>query len=208
MNEIPPELQKYVEILSSHGGVWIYLSVTFFMIIEYVFPPFPGDIAIFSAGFIAGTGSASLTLVLIMAFIGSCIGLSVVYAVGQKYGRSLVEKNKIRYLNHTLLEKTEAWYSKVGEKLLLVSKFLPGVRFALVFFSGLANIPFRRAFTLTAISCLVWNTIVIIMGFYLQKNIQATLGYLSTYRLVVFIALIVIAVIWITIYILGRRRSA
>jgi len=177
MSDIPPELQKYVEILSSHGGIWIYLSVTFFMILEYIFPPFPGDVAIFSAGFIAATGSASLILVLITAFIGSCVGLTIVYIVGRKYGRKIVEQNKIKYINHSLLEKTEAWYSKIGEKLLLVSKFLPGVRFALVFFAGIANIPFKRAFTFTAISCIVWNSMVIFLGFYLQKNIQPALTF-------------------------------
>jgi len=207
MNNIPPELHKYVEILLSHGGLWIYLIVAFSMFFEYVFPPFPGDVAIFSAGFIAGDGSASVMIVLISALLGSIAGLTVVYVVGRKYGRAILSRRKIWFINQSLITKTENWYTRVGAKLLLFSKFLPGVRFALVFFSGIAAVPFKKALTLTAISCLIWNSMVILLAFYLQRNIQSVYRILSTYRIIIPLILLFIILVWI-IKILAKRRQA
>ena len=58
MNNIPPEMQKWVDIFLSNGGIWIYLIVTGIMFFEYIFPPTPGDVVIFSAGFLSGEGGA------------------------------------------------------------------------------------------------------------------------------------------------------
>ncbi len=197
MNELPPEIQRYAEYLTIHGGIWIYFGAMFAMFFEYVFPPFPGDVAIFAAGFISGQRGALLPVVLIAAFAGSMLGVAIVYWAGKKYGRRIIESEKIWFLNRKLILRTELWYKKVGEKLLIFSKFLPGVRFALVFFAGIANVPFRRAMIFTAISCAVWNSMVIMLAYYMRRNLDYIYEIFSTYRYVVMVVLIVIILSWI-----------
>lgn len=208
MNSIPPEIQKWVEIFLSDGGIWIYLIVTGIMFFEYVFPPTPGDVVIFSAGFLCGEGGASLAIVLFCAYLGSALGLTVVYFVGQKYGRRIIDSGKLKFINRQTLTKTEGLYSKSGSKLLMISKFLPGVRFALVFFSGLANLDYRKAFLFTSISCVIWNSMVILLAFFLRKKIDIVLKVLSTYSMIVFVSVIAAVVIWITWKIYKWRKSA
>lgn len=207
MNNIPPEMQKWVEIFLSDGGIWVYLVVAGIMLIEYVFPPTPGDVVIFSAGFLCGDGRASLFVVLLCAYLGSAIGLSIVFAVGKKYGRNLFESGKLKFLKTSMRDKTEALFQKSGSKLLLISKFLPGVRFALVFFAGLADISFKKAFVLTSISCLIWNSLIILMAFYLQKNLELILKVLSMYSAAVLIVVLGGIIAWVAVKIYKRRIS-
>lgn len=208
MNDLPPEMQKYVELLLSHGGVWVYFLAGIAMLIEYVFPIFPGDVAIFAAGFVSGDSRSNLIIVLISAYIGSAIGFTLVYLAGKHYGRRIIASEKIRYINRRLLERTESWYKKYGSKLLIVSKYLPGIRFALVFFSGVADMDFRKVFVYTSISCLIWNSMVILLAYYLQQNIGEVYEVLTTYSSVVLYILIGIAIIWSARWFYLRRRKA
>jgi membrane protein DedA with SNARE-associated domain len=205
MSEIFPDLQHWVDILMSYGGWWVYLMVAGAMFIEYVFPIFPGDVAIFAAGFLSGGPHVSLIIVLFSAYVGSAIGLSVVFLVGRKYGRRILKSEKIWFLNSKLLYRTEIWYKKYGKRILIFSKFLPGIRFALVFFAGIAEMPFKKAFIYISISCLIWNSMIILLAHYLQQNLQEVYRILSTYTNVVFIIVIVIILLWIARYYFKRR---
>jgi membrane-associated protein len=172
-----------------------------------VFPFFPGDVAIFAAGFISGDDRSDVIIVLISAYIGSAIGLTLVYLAGKKYGRRIIASNKIKYINRDLLARTEAWYKRYGSKLLIVSKYLPGIRFALVFFSGVADMQFKKVFIYTSISCLIWNSMVILLAYYLRQNIGEVYKVLSTYSNVILYILILLAIIWIVKTVLKRRGS-
>ena len=205
MSDIFPDLQHWVDIFLSYGGWWIYLMVVAAMFIEYVFPIFPGDVAIFAAGFLSGGGEVSLILILISAFVGSVLGLSAVYYVGHKYGRRILESKKIWFMNDQLLMRTEAWYKKIGQKLLVISKFLPGIRFALVFFAGIAEVPFKKALILTSISCIVWNSMIILLAHYLQQNLDKVLKIFATYSNVMLIIIVIIILWWIVRYFQKRR---
>jgi membrane protein DedA with SNARE-associated domain len=207
MSNLPPELQRPVEVLLSHGGLWVYLLVVAAMTIEYVFPPFPGDVAIFAAGFISGEEGMSVILVIIGAMLGSFIGITIVYWVGNRYGRKLIEWKRLWFLNSNLLKKTEAWYQKVGEKLLIVSKYLPGVRFALVFFAGIANVDFKKALIFTMISCLIWNSMVILLAYFLRENLSYVYNVLTTYSNVVFIIILAVVIFWLVRFLWKRRQS-
>ena len=206
MNNIPPEMQKWVDIFLSNGGIWIYLIVTGIMFFEYIFPPTPGDVVIFSAGFLSGEGGASLIIVLLCAYVGSAIGLTIVYFVGIKYGRRIIDSGRLKFINHRTLEKTESLYGRSGGKLLLISKFLPGIRFALVFFSGLANLDFKKVYVFTSISCIIWNSMIILLAYFLQQRIDIILKALSTYSTVVFIILVAVLIGWIVWKVFRWRR--
>jgi len=206
MSELPSDLDKCVNLLLSHGGLWIYLLVALSMILEYIFPPYPGDVAIFAGGYISAAHNVSIIAILIMAYIGSVIGFSLVYFIGKRSGRALIASNRIKFISPGLIERSEKWYKKVGEKLLIVSKFLPGLRFVLVFFSGIANVNFKKAFIFISISCLVWNSMVILLAFNLQKNINKVYGVLSTYRDIVLAVIIILALFYLSRYFANRRR--
>lgn len=207
MSNLPPELQRSVEVLLSHGGLWVYLLVIAAMTIEYVFPPFPGDVAIFAAGFISGEEGMSVILVIAAAMLGSFIGITVVYWVGNRYGRKIIESKKLWFLNSNLLKKTEAWYKRVGERLLIISKYLPGVRFALVFFAGIANVDFKKALIFTLISCLIWNSMVILLAYFLRENLSYVYNILTTYSNIVFGIILGLIIFWLVRFLLRRRQS-
>jgi membrane protein DedA with SNARE-associated domain len=207
MSSLPPEVHRSVEVLLSHGGLWLYLMVIVAMTVEYVFPPFPGDVVIFAGGFLSGEEGISVILVIAASLVGSIIGIIVVYWAGNRYGRRIIESKKIWFLNSSLLKKSEAWYRKVGEKLLLMSKYLPGVRFALVFFAGIANVDFKKALSFTLISCLIWNSMVILLAYYLRENLAYVYKVLTTYSNIVFGIILAIVIVWLVRFFWKRRQS-
>ena len=88
----------------------------------------------------------------------------------------------------------------------MISKFLPGIRFALVFFSGLANLDFKKVYVFTSISCIIWNSMIILLAYFLQQRIDIILKALSTYSTVVFIILVAVLIGWIVWKVFRWRR--
>ncbi|PQP83465.1 DedA family protein [Paenibacillus sp. PCH8] len=152
-------LEKVQHLFGSYG-----YSVLFFgLLLEFIALPFPGETTMAYGGYLSYTGKLNFSVLLILAFLGTTIGMTITYFIGAKAGLPFIMRyGKWFLLKQDKLDKTQKWFAKYGNGLIFIGYFIPGVRHFTGYFAGIAAVPFRK-FALYAYSgALFW--VVLFLG--------------------------------------------
>lgn len=189
--------EDFLKLAVALGPFWFYLFIFLSGVLENLFPPYPGDTVTFIGGYLAGTGLLTFSLVFFSASLGCLAGVMILYALGKNKGRGIFLKNKGVVFNKTQLEKVENWFKRYGEKVLLLSRFLPGVRSVVALTAGVGNVKLQKMTGYTLISILLWNSIILFSAFKIQENWREILGMIQVYNKVVLTVVILIIIAWL-----------
>jgi membrane protein DedA with SNARE-associated domain len=198
-------VEEIITFLRSVDPIFIYIAVFGIAFIENIFPPFPSDVIVAFSGALSVVASLSLPIVIVCAVAGSTSGFIVMYFIGKFAGDKILEKGKIKFISKEAVLTVERWFQKYGYWLIVANRFLAGTRAIISFFAGMSELDLKRTAILSAISALVWNLILIFVGFYVGHNLSKISEYISTYNKVVFGILILVALIYL-IKILMKRN--
>ncbi len=196
---------ELLNFISSHGVLWIYFFLFISAIIETIFPPYPGDTVTFMGGYLVSSKVLSLPLAFFIPCAGSLCGALALYYLGMKKGRKLFEKDKGKILNRTQLNRIENWFRKYGGKVILVSRFIAGVRSGIAIAAGLGKIELWKMTIYSLISIFAWNGFIISLGALTHQNWQKLYKFLSLYNRFIFIAVVLIFIFWLIRIV--RKRS-
>jgi membrane protein DedA with SNARE-associated domain len=199
-------VEEIITFLRSVDPIFIYIAVFGIAFIENIFPPFPSDVIVAFSGALSVVASLSLPIVIVCAVAGSTSGFIVMYFIGKFAGDKILEKGKIKFISKEAVFTVERWFQKYGYWLIIANRFLAGTRAIISFFAGMSELDLKRTAILSAISALVWNLILIFVGFYVGHNLSKISEYISTYNKVVFGILILVALIYL-IKILMKRNA-
>ena len=203
-------MTEWIDTLLAQAGPWLLPLLGVFSFVEYVFPPFPGDLAMVIGAFIAVHGGLSPPLLVLVATLGSVLGSAVDYAFG------LWLKHRIDHSTHSWvhrmlppdkLERMEAQYRRWGVWLILVNRFLPGTRAFIFVFAGVSEVPLVRTLGVGALSAVAWNALLISIGFKVGENREAMLAAVGRVQMTMLIAVGVVALISLAVYLWHRRRK-
>jgi membrane protein DedA with SNARE-associated domain len=142
-----------------------YIVLFIALMLEMIAFPLPGEVLMGYSGFLVYQGHLNWVLSIIIAGIGASIGMTLSYWIGSKLGTPFFMKHGHRFhMGPERMEKTSRWFSKHGNKLLIIAYFIPGIRHITGYFSGITRIPFRT-FALFAYSgAFLWVTVFISLG--------------------------------------------
>lgn len=152
-----------------------YFYVTLLMAVESSFIPFPSEVVVPPAGYMAAEGSMNIALVVVFATLGSLIGAIVNYVISLYLGRPLVYKfadSKIGHLcllNRKKVEQAEAYFDNHGVVATLIGRLVPGIRQLISIPAGLAKMNFFKFCLYTTLGAGVWNVILAMIGYYLHS---------------------------------------
>lgn len=152
-----------------------YFYVTLLMAVESSFIPFPSEVVVPPAGYMAAEGSMNIALVVVFATLGSLIGAIVNYVISLYLGRPLVYKfadSKIGHLcllNRKKVEQAEAYFDNHGIVATLIGRLVPGIRQLISIPAGLAKMNFFKFCLYTTLGAGVWNVILAMIGYYLHS---------------------------------------
>lgn len=174
-------------------------------LVEYVFPPFPGDMLTVFGGVLVGAYQWSFVLVFASVTMGSVLGGLMTFALGRR-----LQKRRAPELSKgtSRLARLVNRFGKHGTIYVLLNRFLPGVRPLLFVAAGLAGMSTTRVFILSSISAAFWNALLIFAGMSVGNNLAQIEYWLKTYSLVVWALLLLIALLWIARRLYRGRRSA
>lgn len=161
-------------------------------LLEYVFPPFPGDTVTLLGGAYAASGERPVLLVLVALTAGSLTGIAVTWRVGLALGGRLATwppERLVFGLPAGKLQQAQALMRTRGAWLLVVNRFLPSFRAVLFVAAGASGIPLGRALLLGGASALAWNALLVSVGVTVGQNAQRIDTFFSTYRQAAFLAL-------------------
>lgn len=183
------------DLVTGHSALWVYLFVLFSMTLENFFPPYPGDTVVFISAVYASAGHASLPIIYVLSIVGTMISVMALYYIGGRQGRAVFTRSKLRLINVSRLERIERWFDRWGDKMLLASRYLTGVRAALALFAGVGAVRPWKMFTYSLISTCTWSFLVIYLGYVLRRDWHRIDSIFSTYSLLTYVAMGVVLVV-------------
>lgn len=187
--------------------IWIYILLFAFAYVENIFPPSPSDIVIVIGGSLIGTGSLSFVPALVFSTGGSAAGFLTAFALGWQFDKKLIHAGKLKFINIQSVDKVENAFQKYGYYLIIANRFLPGTRAVISFFAGMSRLNIHVTILLSALSSLLWNSILLYLGMVFGKNVAIVDKYLGTYSNIVIIISVVIVLFFLSKFLLIKKKK-
>lgn len=191
-----------INLASNYGPFWFYVILFSSNVIENLFPPYPGDTVILIGGYLASVGKISFLGVFFTSLFGCLTGALILYSLGKRKGRKIFGKGKI--LNPALLSKIEVWFDRYGEKVILASRFLTGIRSGVALFAGVGNVRLEKMIIYSSISIALWNGLLIYLAVGLHKNWQNLYEFFVIYNRII-LGLFILGLVIILAILLKKR---
>jgi membrane-associated protein len=106
------------------------------------------------------------------------------------------------------LARFEASYRRWGVGLLLLNRFLPGIRAFIFVAAGASGIPLRKVLLAGALSAAVWNAILLAAGATLAENVDDLVRLFGRYTRVAWVVLALAGLAAVAVLLVRRRRAA
>jgi membrane protein DedA with SNARE-associated domain len=123
-----------------------YLTIFLFVVLTGCGLPLPEEIAIVSAGVLSAVGQLHPLPAFGACLLGAVVGDAIMYAIGYHFGHNLIALHP--KLGKWMGARQEPRYEQAilrhGFKVMLLSRFMVGVRGPVYLAAGVARIPFRR----------------------------------------------------------------
>jgi membrane-associated protein len=128
----------------------------------------PGDTLLFTAGFLAQTGTLNVNvhLLVFLFFLAAIAGDNLGYLIGQRYGRRLFSKPTSLIFNKDNLAKAEWFYEKYGAIVVMIARFVPVLRTFGPVVAGLSSMSYRSFLMYDVIGGLLWASSITYLGYF------------------------------------------
>ena len=184
-----------------------YTGIISLMFLESSFFPFPSEVVMPPAGYLAWKGEMSLPLVLISGIAGSLLGALFNYWLAVKLGRPfLLKYGKYFFISPESINKADDFFSKHGHVSTLVGRLLPVIRQYISLPAGIARMPMRTFMLFTTIGAGAWVVVLTFAGYLLGEHQNLLKEYLHLITIGCVALALIIAGGYIVI--LRRRRKS
>jgi len=153
-----------------------YFEVFFLMTIESSFIPFPSEIVIPPAAFLAAQGILTLPLVIFFGIMGSLFGASINYFLAIFLGRPIIYKLaetralKILLINKKNIEKAENYFIIHGKGATFFGRLVPVIRQLISIPAGFSRMNYFQFLFFTFLGSSFWVLILALLGYFVGQN--------------------------------------
>ena len=160
-------------------GYMGYPGIVFLMFLESSFFPFPSEVVVPPAGYLAHQGQMNLALVIISGILGSILGALFNYWISIRVGRPFFEKyGKYLLISTETLDKSEQFFLRHGHISTFVGRLIPGVRQYISLPAGVDRMPLSTFCVFTAVGAGIWVVVLALAGYWLGANGEMMLSYI------------------------------
>lgn len=175
-----------VETVSSLG----YAGIFIMMFLESSFFPFPSEVVMIPAGYLAYKGEMNMYLVILFGILGSLAGALFNYYFAIKLGRTFLMKyGKYVLISEETILKMEDFFKKHGHISTFSGRLIPVVRQYISLPAGLARMNLFVFSLYTSLGAGIWVIILTLLGYFLGGNEALIKEYLHTIIVVILILL-------------------
>jgi len=198
-------LHDIAAFLVNSIGEMGYIGIFLLMFLESTFFPFPSEVIMIPAGYLAYQGEMNLYLVVFTGILGSVAGALFNYYLAMHFGRAfLLKYGKYFLIKPETLDKLEAFFQKHGELSTFNGRLIPGIRQLISLPAGLSRMNLLRFSLYTALGAGIWVIVLVALGYLLGSNEALISEYLHTATLIALVSVVFITIFYI---IRNKRRE-
>ena len=179
---------------------WGYFGIFLLMTIESSFIPFPSEIVLVPAGYLASKGDMSIGMIMVSALGGSLLGAFINYYLALTLGRKILAKyGKYFFIKENALDKMDTFFQKHGHISTFTGRLIPGIRQLISIPAGLARMNLVQFSIYTGLGAGLWALILTMLGYFIGENQELIKAYLKQIVIVV-LAMLVLLSAWYYYY--------
>ncbi|MDA3047701.1 DedA family protein [Campylobacter sp. JMF_08 NE1] len=164
-------LTSIVNFIVEFVAAWGYFGIFAMMFLESSFFPFPSEVVMIPAGYLASKGEMSFAIAFACGLAGSVAGAVFNYYLCYFFGRKFIDKfGKFIGVTNEKFAKFEAFFNKHGEISTFNCRLIPGIRQYISLPAGLAKMNLARFCTFTALGAGIWVLILMLLGYFIGEN--------------------------------------
>lgn len=175
------QLAQHLESLSTYGPTWGLFLVFLFMTVESSFIPFPSEVVMIPAGFLAARGHLSFgqpgldaLLAVAVGTAGSLAGALVNYYLSRWVGVPFLERyGRYFFLPPPKLQRAEEIFRRYGSGATFVSRLLPAIRQLISIPAGISGMPLPSFILWTGLGAGLWVAILTWIGYTIGQQTAA-----------------------------------
>ncbi len=189
-------LQTIVELLVESIHTFGYFGIFFLMFLESSFIPFPSEVVMIPAGYLAHLGKMNFFLAILCGILGSLAGALLNYYLALFFGREiLIKLGKYVFFNEGTMVKMENFFAKHGHISTFSGRLIPVVRQYISLPAGLGKMPLALFCFYTSLGAGIWIIILTTLGYFLGQNEALLKEYLHWITLALF-AVVCLGITW------------
>ncbi len=176
---------------------WGYPGIFLLMALESSFFPFPGEVVIPPAAYLAAAGEMNIALVILCGTTGSLVGAMFNYWLAFKFGRPFLQKYGRYFLvSPKALAKADQFFERHGHISTFIGRLLPGIRQYISLPAGLARMNVAAFVAATVLGASIWVVVLAVMGYWFGKNEQMVLQNLHKITLVTIAGCVIVGILY------------
>ena len=196
-----------------------YLAVGGLMTLESSFIPFPSEVVIPPAVYVAldenSQSGMNWWLVVLFGTLGALLGAFINYFLSMWLGRPIIYAFAESKLGHLLqlskekVQRAEVYFNDHGNLSTLVGRFIPVIRQLISIPAGLAKMNFGAFALFTGLGALAWNLVLALLGYlaHLAGDISVVERYSDEISIVIIVLVVAVVAFFFIRYLLKKRKT-
>lgn len=179
----------------SHLG---YAGIVILMFIESSFVPFPSEVVMVPAGYLAYKGEMSVINVILCGLLGSLLGAWFNYYFSLYFGRAFLKRyGRYFFLPEEKLVHVENFFQKHGPFSTFVGRLIPMVRQLISVPAGLARMNIAKFSLYTGLGAGIWMVVLTLVGYFIGHQEELIKEYITNITLWVLAAIVLATALYV-----------
>lgn len=179
-----------------------YFGIFILMFFESALIPIPSEVTMAFSGFLVSESVLNFWGVVLVGTLANLAGSLLSYYIGflleetvllgliKKYGKFIL-------LSEKEYHHAEHWFNKYGDKIIFISRLLPGVRTVISLPAGMFEMKLKKFIIYTVVGCFIWSALLAYLGVVMGRNWQMLDGYYQKFEFFVILVLILAVLLYI-----------
>ncbi|EFR47947.1 DedA family protein [Helicobacter canadensis] len=197
-------MQTIIDFVVNFVGDLGYFGIFFMMFLESSFIPFPSEVVMIPAGYLAYQGEMNFFVAIFFGILGSLAGALLNYYLALFFGREiLIKYGKYVFFDEKTMKKMEDFFAKHGHISTFSGRLIPVVRQYISLPAGLGKMNLAVFCFYTSLGAGIWSFILVALGYFLGQNEDLLKEYLHWITL----ALVIGVALGIAIYVAYQKKK-
>ncbi len=200
-----------LNLVQGTTGVVSYLVVFGILLACGLGMPLPEDVSLILGGFLVHQGRAELWAMMLTGYVGIIVGDSLIFYAGRRIGSKVGTRPGgffARIVKPDKRARVEGLFKRHGEKIVMLARFMPGVRAVTYFTAGSVGMKYSHFIFFDSVAALGSAPIFVYLGYRFGGELDYLIDQIRKGQRGVLAAMVVIGVVgWLVMRWRAKREA-